>query len=140
MHTTKSYYHRAMLTLSDFAKPTINIIFCSAYCCSPDFQRCIIYEPFLFPRRHNILFWGSAVCSFEQDTIAQAFAGKFKHQKNKDTIFKVVPDADIPSPRPSEVRPLLCIIIIIYIYIYIVKRLRRVFGLTRCLPDSVMHA
>ena len=62
------------------------------------------------------------MCSFEEESIAQAFAGKFKHQQNKDTIFKVVPDADIPSPRPSEVRPLLCIIII-----YIVKRLRRVF-------------
>uniref|UniRef100_A0A8C2BTY7 Sema domain, transmembrane domain (TM), and cytoplasmic domain, (semaphorin) 6D n=1 Tax=Cyprinus carpio TaxID=7962 RepID=A0A8C2BTY7_CYPCA len=42
---------------------------------------------------------GSAVCGFYLDDIEQVFNGKFKEQKNSDSVWMPVPEELVPKPR-----------------------------------------
>ncbi|XP_048059360.1 semaphorin-6D-like isoform X2 [Megalobrama amblycephala] len=45
---------------------------------------------------------GSAVCGFYLDDIEQVFNGKFKEQKNSDSMWTSVPEEHVPKPRPGS--------------------------------------
>uniref|UniRef100_A0A672NSC3 Semaphorin-6D-like n=1 Tax=Sinocyclocheilus grahami TaxID=75366 RepID=A0A672NSC3_SINGR len=45
---------------------------------------------------------GSAVCGFYLDDIERVFNGKFKEQKNSDSVWMPVPDEHVPKPRPGS--------------------------------------
>uniref|UniRef100_A0A8C1RVP7 Sema domain, transmembrane domain (TM), and cytoplasmic domain, (semaphorin) 6D n=1 Tax=Cyprinus carpio TaxID=7962 RepID=A0A8C1RVP7_CYPCA len=45
---------------------------------------------------------GSAVCGFYLDDIEQVFNGKFKEQKNSDSVWMPVPEELVPKPRPGS--------------------------------------
>ncbi|KAI0216236.1 Semaphorin-2A [Lamellibrachia satsuma] len=49
--------------------------------------------------------FASAVCSFTEKRIADAFAGNYKNQESDDNIFNVVATSRVPSTRPSECSP-----------------------------------
>lgn len=42
---------------------------------------------------------GSAVCAFYMDDIEKAFSGKFKEQRNSESVWTPVPDEQVPKPR-----------------------------------------
>lgn len=42
---------------------------------------------------------GSAVCAFYMDDIEKAFGGKFKEQRNSESVWTPVPDEQVPKPR-----------------------------------------
>lgn len=42
---------------------------------------------------------GSAVCGFYLDDIERVFNGKFKEQKNSDSVWTSVPEEHVPTPR-----------------------------------------
>lgn len=42
---------------------------------------------------------GSAVCGFYLDDIERVFNGKFKEQKNSDSMWTSVPEEHVPKPR-----------------------------------------
>uniref|UniRef100_A0A674PKK0 Semaphorin 6Cb n=2 Tax=Takifugu rubripes TaxID=31033 RepID=A0A674PKK0_TAKRU len=44
---------------------------------------------------------GSAVCAFYMDDIEKAFSGKFKEQRNSESVWTPVPDEQVPKPRPG---------------------------------------
>ncbi|XP_067267436.1 semaphorin-6C isoform X4 [Chanodichthys erythropterus] len=44
---------------------------------------------------------GSAVCGFYLDDIERVFNGKFKEQKNSDSMWTSVPEEHVPKPRPG---------------------------------------
>ncbi|KAG2464542.1 SEM6B protein, partial [Polypterus senegalus] len=44
---------------------------------------------------------GSAVCAFDLQTLSATFDGTFKMQKSSDNYWTVVPDNDVPKPRPG---------------------------------------
>uniref|UniRef100_A0A671P3C3 Semaphorin-2A n=1 Tax=Sinocyclocheilus anshuiensis TaxID=1608454 RepID=A0A671P3C3_9TELE len=45
---------------------------------------------------------GSAVCGFYLDDIERVFNGKFKEQKNSDSVWMPVPEEHVPKPRPGS--------------------------------------
>lgn len=45
---------------------------------------------------------GSAVCGFYLDDIERVFNGKFKEQKNSDSVWTSVPEEHVPKPRPGS--------------------------------------
>uniref|UniRef100_A0A673GSI1 Semaphorin-6D-like n=1 Tax=Sinocyclocheilus rhinocerous TaxID=307959 RepID=A0A673GSI1_9TELE len=45
---------------------------------------------------------GSAVCGFYLDDIERVFNGKFKEQKNSDSMWTPVPEEHVPKPRPGS--------------------------------------
>uniref|UniRef100_A0A8C1PID9 Sema domain, transmembrane domain (TM), and cytoplasmic domain, (semaphorin) 6D n=1 Tax=Cyprinus carpio TaxID=7962 RepID=A0A8C1PID9_CYPCA len=45
---------------------------------------------------------GSAVCGFYLDDIERVFNGKFKEQKNSDSVWTPVPEEHVPEPRPGS--------------------------------------
>lgn len=45
---------------------------------------------------------GSAVCGFYLDDIERVFNGKFKEQKNSDSVWTSVPEENVPKPRPGS--------------------------------------
>lgn len=45
---------------------------------------------------------GSAVCGFYLDDIERVFNGKFKEQKNSDSMWTAVPEEQVPKPRPGS--------------------------------------
>ncbi|XP_057210695.1 semaphorin-6D [Triplophysa rosa] len=45
---------------------------------------------------------GSAVCGFYLDDIERVFNGKFKEQKNSDSVWTSVPEEHVPTPRPGS--------------------------------------
>uniref|UniRef100_A0A9J8DMJ7 Sema domain, transmembrane domain (TM), and cytoplasmic domain, (semaphorin) 6Ca n=1 Tax=Cyprinus carpio carpio TaxID=630221 RepID=A0A9J8DMJ7_CYPCA len=45
---------------------------------------------------------GSAVCGFYLDDIERVFNGKFKEQKNSDSMWTPVPEEHVPEPRPGS--------------------------------------
>lgn len=45
---------------------------------------------------------GSAVCGFYLDDIERVFNGKFKEQKNSDSMWTSVPEEHVPKPRPGS--------------------------------------
>ena len=53
--------------------------------------------------RQRMFASASAVCSFTEKRIADAFAGNYKKQESDDKIFNVVATSREPSTRPSEV-------------------------------------
>ncbi|CAF95143.1 unnamed protein product, partial [Tetraodon nigroviridis] len=44
---------------------------------------------------------GSAVCAFYMDDVEKAFSGKFKEQRNSESVWTPVPDEQVPKPRPG---------------------------------------
>ncbi|XP_051991789.1 semaphorin-6D isoform X1 [Xyrauchen texanus] len=44
---------------------------------------------------------GSAICGFYLDDIERVFNGKFKEQKNSDSVWTSVPEEHVPKPRPG---------------------------------------
>ncbi|KAL0167229.1 hypothetical protein M9458_039073, partial [Cirrhinus mrigala] len=42
---------------------------------------------------------GSAVCGFYLDDIERVFNGRFKEQKNSDSMWTPVPEEHVPKPR-----------------------------------------
>lgn len=45
---------------------------------------------------------GSAVCGFYLDDIERVFNGRFKEQKNSDSMWTAVPEEQVPKPRPGS--------------------------------------
>ncbi|RXN22469.1 semaphorin-6D-like isoform X1 [Labeo rohita] len=45
---------------------------------------------------------GSAVCGFYLDDIERVFNGRFKEQKNSDSMWTPVPEEHVPKPRPGS--------------------------------------
>ncbi|TRY65633.1 hypothetical protein DNTS_009869 [Danionella cerebrum] len=45
---------------------------------------------------------GSAVCGFYLDDIERVFTGRFKEQKNSDSVWTAVPEELVPKPRPGS--------------------------------------
>ncbi|KAL1254826.1 hypothetical protein QQF64_012887 [Cirrhinus molitorella] len=45
---------------------------------------------------------GSAVCGFYLDDIERVFNGRFKEQKNSDSMWTAVPEEHVPKPRPGS--------------------------------------
>lgn len=49
--------------------------------------------------------YGSAVCSYDIQSLENAFNGKFKEQNNSLSNWVEVPAKDVPSPRPGTCQP-----------------------------------
>ena len=44
----------------------------------------------------------SAVCAYDIADIEAVFNGEFKEQTDPDTPWKIVPNSDVPTPRPGS--------------------------------------
>lgn len=44
---------------------------------------------------------GSAICVYSMNTILEAFEGKFKNQRNVNSVWRALDDAEVPQPRPG---------------------------------------
>ncbi|XP_075719933.1 semaphorin-6B isoform X2 [Rhinoderma darwinii] len=44
---------------------------------------------------------GSAVCVFDMEQVALIFSGRFKEQRNPDSVWTPVPEELVPKPRPG---------------------------------------
>lgn len=45
---------------------------------------------------------GSAICVYSMNTILKAFEGKFKNQRDVNSVWHALDDADIPQSRPGQ--------------------------------------
>uniref|UniRef100_A0A8D0E4V9 Sema domain-containing protein n=1 Tax=Salvator merianae TaxID=96440 RepID=A0A8D0E4V9_SALMN len=45
---------------------------------------------------------GSAICAFDLVDINQAFSRPFKEQKSSTSVWTIVPDDEVPTPRPGS--------------------------------------
>lgn len=61
---------------------------------------CFIFSCcWIFPFFFLSSITGSAVCAFYMDDIEKAFSGKFKEQRNSESVWTPVPDEQVPKPR-----------------------------------------
>lgn len=44
---------------------------------------------------------GSAICVYSMNAILEAFEGKFKNQRNVNSVWRALDDAEVPQPRPG---------------------------------------
>lgn len=45
---------------------------------------------------------GSAICVYSMNSILEAFEGKFKNQRDVNSVWRALDDADIPQSRPGQ--------------------------------------
>ena len=45
---------------------------------------------------------GSAICVYSMNTILEAFEGKFKNQRDVNSVWKALDDSDVPQSRPGQ--------------------------------------